>query len=103
MVGLPHTTNDPKLGDEMQLENDEQLKSNDVHLVNNADGAPLKHTLIIPNLGMQSEKKDNQIFALAYSQDDVTNLDSPADKPDIEKSKDKASGKMSIMFQAYQN
>ncbi|XP_011302542.1 solute carrier family 41 member 1 [Fopius arisanus] len=94
MVGV-HTTNDPKL-DESQLENDVQLKSSTEQLVTDTTDAPLKHTIIIPNLGMSGEKKSNQCFALAYNQIDCNgqNLKSgnAVDDTKIDKGKDKASG-----------
>ncbi|XP_063980793.1 solute carrier family 41 member 1-like [Diachasmimorpha longicaudata] len=96
MVRLPHTTNDPQLVDEEELENDLQLKSSQEHLVTDTIDAPLKHTIIIPNLGMPSEKKNNQCFALAYNQMDCSrpqlNLESPVDDPKTDKRKEKAAG-----------
>ncbi|XP_034933875.1 solute carrier family 41 member 1-like [Chelonus insularis] len=87
MVGVPNSTNDPKLVDVTKPEDDGQMRKIE-HVVDEIDGAPLKNTIIIPRIGMSSEKDTNGVFTLAFN--DVDNngqkkLGRPADQLKVEK------------------
>ncbi|KAK0098639.1 hypothetical protein PV326_005561 [Microctonus aethiopoides] len=85
MVGVPNSTNDPKLADvTIVVEENENMEQNKNKNVNNIDGAALKNTIIIPRIGMSSMKDANDCgFALAFNDIDKNGqkkLERPTDR-----------------------